>query len=60
MRQENPATPTMSRCNYCDAFVSSNFIRVFGDDKGRVFACPNCSANAGVSQVSAERKAAGI
>ncbi|WP_449404595.1 DUF7563 family protein [Haloferax mucosum] len=47
----------MSQCNHCDAFVSSNFVRVFGDHEGRVYACPSCSANAGISQVSTERRA---
>ncbi|MRW79477.1 hypothetical protein GJR98_01920 [Haloferax sp. MBLA0077] len=47
-----------NQCNHCEAFVSRNFIRVFGDDQGNVYACPSCSANAGISQVSAERRAA--
>lgn len=47
----------MSHCTYCDSFVSREFVRVFGDRDGRVYACPNCTANAGIGQVSAERKA---
>jgi hypothetical protein len=47
----------MSHCTYCDTFVSTDFVRVFGDENGRVYACPNCTANAGIQQVSTERKA---
>lgn len=47
----------MTHCSHCDAFVSKDFVRVFGDKHGRVFACPNCAANAGISQTMAERKA---
>lgn len=47
----------MSKCQYCESFVSKEFIRVFGDHQGQVFACPNCTANAGIQQVSSERKA---
>lgn len=45
----------MPRCNHCDAHVSDRFARVFADDGGRVHACPNCSANAGIAEVSRER-----
>jgi len=45
----------MPRCDHCDAHVSDRFARVFGDGRGRIRACPNCSANAGIAQVSRER-----
>jgi hypothetical protein len=57
-KAENLPLPIMSQCTYCDAFVSTDFVRVFGDENGRVYACPNCTANAGIQQVSTERKAA--
>ncbi len=45
----------MPRCNHCDAHVSDRFARVFADEGGRVHACPNCSANAGIAEVSRDR-----
>ena len=45
----------MPRCDHCDAHVSDRFARVFADANGRIFACPNCSANAGIAEVSRER-----
>ncbi|CQR51306.1 MULTISPECIES: DUF7563 family protein [Haloferax] len=50
----------MSQCNHCETFVSNNFVRVFGDEDGNVYACPSCSANAGISQVSTERRASSL
>ena len=49
----------MPNCNHCDAFVSREFERVFADERGRILACPNCSANAGIAQVLIERRATG-
>lgn len=46
---------TMPQCNHCDAHVSDRFARVFGDEYGTVRACPSCSANAGIAEVSKER-----
>ena len=46
----------MPRCNHCDAHVSERFARVFADAYGRILACPNCSANAGIAE-SARRRA---
>ncbi|MEF8790173.1 MAG: hypothetical protein V5A61_08610 [Haloarculaceae archaeon] len=45
----------MPRCDHCDAHVSDRFARVFADGRGRIYACPNCSANAGIAEVSRER-----
>jgi len=45
----------MPRCDHCDAHVSERFARVFADGRGRIHACPNCSANAGIAEVSRER-----
>jgi hypothetical protein len=45
----------MPRCEHCDGHVSENFVRVFADEDGQVRACPNCSANAGIAEVSRER-----
>ncbi|WP_425499021.1 DUF7563 family protein [Halobium salinum] len=45
----------MPSCDHCGSHVSEGFARVFADERGRVFACPNCSANAGIAEVSRER-----
>ncbi|PSQ14046.1 hypothetical protein BRC99_03360 [Halobacteriales archaeon QS_7_69_60] len=45
----------MPRCDHCDAHVSDRFARVFADEGGQVYACPNCSANAGIAEVSRDR-----
>jgi hypothetical protein len=45
----------MPRCDHCDAHVSDRFARVFADERGDIHACPNCSANAGIAEVSRER-----
>ncbi len=45
----------MPTCDHCDAHVSEGFARVFTDDGGELRACPNCSANAGIAEVSRER-----
>ncbi|WP_254537768.1 DUF7563 family protein [Halomarina litorea] len=46
----------MPKCGHCDAHVSQRFVTVFSDADGRVFACPNCSATAGIAEVSEQRK----
>lgn len=46
---------TMAKCDHCDAHVSDRFARVFADGTGQIHACPNCSANAGIAEVSRER-----
>jgi hypothetical protein len=33
----------MYTCDNCDAFVSRDFVRVFGDADDRIFGCPSCS-----------------
>jgi hypothetical protein len=35
--------------------VSDRFARVFADGRGRLRACPECSANAGIAEVARER-----
>jgi hypothetical protein len=35
--------------------VSERFARVFTDGEGRLLACPNCSANAGIAEVARHR-----
>jgi hypothetical protein len=32
----------MHTCHNCDGAVSNDFVRVFGDDSGRVHGCPGC------------------
>lgn len=52
----SPATRYhMPTCDYCGDHVSERFERVFADDDGRIRACPNCSANAGIAEVSKRR-----
>ncbi|SDQ74328.1 DUF7563 family protein [Halopelagius longus] len=36
----------MYTCNNCDEFVTRDFVRVFGDEDGRVFGCPSCATTA--------------
>ncbi|WP_199268363.1 DUF7563 family protein [Halomarina oriensis] len=45
----------MPHCTHCDGHVSQRFTTVFGDANSRVFACPNCSANDGIVDVSRSR-----
>ncbi|WP_425493562.1 DUF7563 family protein [Halorubrum yunnanense] len=45
----------MPTCEHCDAHVSDRFARVFSDARGRTHACPNCSANAGIGEVTKQR-----
>lgn len=45
----------MAKCNHCSAHVSERFARVFANDGGALLACPNCSANAGIAEVSRDR-----
>jgi hypothetical protein len=45
----------MPECDYCSAHVSERFARVFRDEEGRIRACPNCSANAGISEAARQR-----
>jgi len=47
----------MPTCDNCDGHVSDGFVRVFGDDWGNLYACPNCAANAGIGAVTRERSA---
>ncbi len=34
----------MPHCNQCNAFVTPEFVRVFGSNDREVFACPECTA----------------
>ena len=45
----------MAKCKHCGAHVSEQFARVFADEFGEVYACPSCSANAGIAEVARER-----
>jgi hypothetical protein len=45
----------MSECNHCGSHVSEQFARVFADERGRIHACPSCSANAGIAEVARQR-----
>jgi len=33
----------MNTCDNCDGAVSKDFVRVFGDERGRVNGCPDCA-----------------
>ena len=48
---------TMPTCDHCGAHVSEQFQRVFCDEQGRLGACPDCSANAGIAEVARHRLA---
>jgi hypothetical protein len=45
----------MPECKHCSAHVSERFARVFADERGHVYACPGCSANAGIAEVARQR-----
>lgn len=45
----------MPKCDHCGAHVSERFARVFADERGQLLACPSCSANAGIAEVSRQR-----
>jgi len=45
----------MPECNHCGAHVSDRFARVFADERGRIGACPGCSANAGIAEAARRR-----
>ncbi len=45
----------MPHCDHCDAHVSERFERVFADERGRIYACPSCSANAGIAEAARHR-----
>ncbi|WP_443984576.1 DUF7563 family protein [Halorientalis marina] len=45
----------MPECTTCGGHVSDGFVRVFGDGEGTVHACPNCSTNAGIGEVTRAR-----
>ena len=41
--------------NHCGGHVPERIERIFADEYGRLFACPGCSANAGIAKVARER-----
>lgn len=45
----------MPDCDYCGGHVSEQFARVFADENGRIYACPGCSANAGIAEAARRR-----
>jgi len=45
----------MPTCDHCNAHVSDRFARVFADERGRILACPSCSANAGIAEAARDR-----
>lgn len=45
----------MQTCAYCGNDVSDKFVRVFGNQRGEVHACPNCTANVGIVEVARRR-----
>ncbi len=45
----------MPSCHHCDAHVSAEFVRVFGDADGEVHACTACAPNAGIGEVTLTR-----
>jgi hypothetical protein len=47
----------MPSCDHCGTHVSEDFARVFADERGRIEACPNCAANAGIAEVARGRTA---
>lgn len=38
----------MPHCKNCDAFVTSQFARVFGNNQDKVFRCTECSNTRGI------------
>ncbi|MFC5973871.1 hypothetical protein ACFPYI_21315 [Halomarina salina] len=42
----------MPQCTHCSGHISQRFMTVFGDENSQVYACPNCSANAGIAEVA--------
>jgi len=51
-RQKPTPMPT---CDHCGEHVSDQFARVFANESGQLYACPSCSANAGIAEVARER-----
>ena len=32
----------MANCDRCGGYVSADYVRVFGDNQGRIHSCPDC------------------
>jgi hypothetical protein len=45
----------MPTCDNCGAHISDRFVRVFGDPNGKVHACIDCAATAGIAETTRER-----
>lgn len=45
----------MPKCQECGSHISKDFKKVFADEQGRIRACPNCSAQAGIAESSQNR-----
>lgn len=58
-RDDRCVTVRMPRCDHCGMHVSDRFARVFADEADRLYACPNCSANAGIAEVVLQRRSNG-
>lgn len=35
----------MTNCDRCGGYVSSDYVRVFGDNQNRIDSCPDCRTN---------------
>lgn len=46
----------MPQCQHCNNHISESFRKVFSNRKGEVNACPNCSAQSGIEEVSQRRR----
>ncbi|WP_143095458.1 DUF7563 family protein [Halopelagius inordinatus] len=49
---------TMHTCHNCEEFVTRDFVRVFGDEEGRVFGCPSCLTTRDLQNGTASNSAA--
>ena len=45
----------MPECENCGSHISERFKLVFGDESGAIYACVNCSANAGIGETTRNR-----
>ncbi|SFF91105.1 hypothetical protein SAMN04488063_0759 [Halopelagius inordinatus] len=48
----------MHTCHNCEEFVTRDFVRVFGDEEGRVFGCPSCLTTRDLQNGTASNSAA--
>lgn len=45
----------MAVCTHCGSHVSERFVQVFGDERGHVYACPDCATNVGIAETTKRR-----